>query len=128
MEYELLYGKRQNKKKEPQLLYIPNERCLYVQNNQRNGKREYQCYQRVLCANKKKIEPSQATCTARVFIDSSNTLMRNGKQHSAHADHSKIVSDIRAANRIKDVCASAGNNLPTHKVSTKQIFYTEIAR
>lgn len=129
MEYELLYGKRQNKKKEPQLLFIPNENCLFIKNNERYGRKEFQCYQRVLSSKKKKsISECQPVCNARAILSCDGILRRNETNHSGHDDHLRIVNDLRTANKIKDVCSAAGKDLPTHKVSTKQIFHHEIAR
>lgn len=120
-KYKLLHGKRRSGKK--QLMYLPTERCLFVQNNERRGNREFQCYQRILSSNDK----SQTKCYARAQINNNNECFRNEVDHSDHTDHRTILKSLRVINRIKDVCAKAGADLPTHKVSTKQIFYVETA-
>lgn len=120
-KYKLLYGKRRSKKK--QLLYLPTERCLFVQTHEKCGNRDFQCYQRILSASHK----DQPKCYARARIDNYSECSRNDVNHSEHNDHEEIFRSLRVINRIKDVCAKAGANLPTHKVSTKQIFYTETA-
>lgn len=126
MEYEIIYGKRRNKMKSCQLLYLPSEKCIFVKNNERYGKKEYHCYQRVLAANKKN-DNSHLKCNARAYIDSENVCTRNGTNHSEHESHDKIVYSFEKMNRIKEVCETVGAVLPAHKVSTKQIFSTEIA-
>lgn len=120
-KYRLLHGKRKSGKK--QLLYLPTERCLFVQNNERRGNREFQCYQRILSSSDK----SQPKCYARAQIDKNNECFRNDVDHSNHKDHKSILKSLTVMNKIKDICAKAGAVLPTHKVSTKQIFYVETA-
>lgn len=120
-KYKLLHGKR--KSGEKQLLYLPTERCLFVKNHERRGNREFRCYQRILSSSDK----SQPKCYACARINNSNKCFRNDVNHSHHKIHGTIFKSLRIINRIKDVCAIAGADLPTHKVSTKQIFYVETA-
>lgn len=131
-EYKLLYGKRRNKKKSPQLLFLLSEKCLFVQNNDRNGKKEYQCYQRILIANKKNDSDkgnlhALMACKARASVTTDGICYRNHTNHTQHATHEKIFSTLEKMNEIKDVCETVGAHLPTHKISTKHIFYAETA-
>lgn len=130
MEYELLCGFRRNTKKPRQVLYLPNEKCLFVKNDEQNGRRVFVCYQKVLCVNKKKTNRSEThlKCLARAYIDENDNCWRNDKPHTSHENHLKIVADMKSLNNIKSACEMVGSIIPSHKVSTKYIFTAQTAR
>lgn len=121
MEHKFIAGFRQNSR----LLYLPSENMLYVQTKLRDGKKEFVCYQAVLSQNK---TDSQPKCWARAIVDSTNVCIRNATQHTDHDNHNIIYKELKLLKRIKKTCHKSGENLAPHKVSTKEIFYRELAR
>ena len=73
MDYQLIEGIRGG-----QLLHVLSENMLYVPKIERNGMKEYVCYQTILCSPKKKNSHNvdHTQCTARVRIRRDGTLER----------------------------------------------------
>lgn len=130
MEFELVEGYRRSKKRgpdqpKPALLYIEPEKCLFIETKKINENTYYTCYQKVLSAKK---NSKHLKCRANVTVNANNKCFRNLIKHSLHETHENIYTDLKLLNRIKDACVTSGAHLPLHKVSTKQIFYTEVAK
>lgn len=130
MRYELLSGYRRNNDKPKQLLYIPDEECIFIKNEERHDKTIYVCYQKILSRDTKKANRSDMhpKCLARAIVNMDGNCWRNNTPHTVHATHDRIVEDMKSLNRIKNICATAGANLPSHKISSKYVFITETAR
>lgn len=112
------------------LVYTPEEKNLYVFKIERNGIREYICYQTVLCKPKKKGTPTDhIKCTARVSLISDKTCERNF-QHTHHSDHEGIVHDLGKRNRMNENADILKSRFPlsSHKISTREIFQQEYVK
>lgn len=123
MEHILIPGKRKNSS----LLYLPAERNLFYKTNNRNGQTEYCCYERVLSENENNNVRSGSKCSARLKVRK-GVCTRNDVNHVNHSNHEHLFKDLVPANNIKNMCATLGSSLPTHKISTKEIFYQELSK
>lgn len=126
MEYRFIRGYRAGSI----LLHVISENRLYVQKVERNGCKEYICYQTILAAPKKKGNGNHQNCTARVRIHPDGRLERMSLQHTRHDDHKKIILDCEQFNNMKQDCETLRDKFPedAHKVSTKNIFVRELAK
>lgn len=123
MEHIFVAGKRKNSC----LLYLPEEKKLFYKTSSRRDNSEYYCYERILSERDKSNGNCKLKCSARVSIKN-GICMRNSTQHISHDNHEKIFNDLIPANKIKTMCATLGASLPTHKISTKEIFYQELSK
>lgn len=113
------------------LVHVPSENMLYVFKAERNGGREYICYQSILASPKKRItNNNHISCTARIRLLTNNTCERMTVQHTSHNDHLALISDIRKRNNMKNTCNMVRDRLAedSHKISARHIFQREISK
>lgn len=121
-EYTILKGNRDDYS----LLYVLEDKCLYVKKIARETKIEWICYQTVLI----KKDSTQPKCTARVIIHPDGTMTRNKIRHSNHCDHFNIRQDLDSLNAMKERCDYIRTNLDTvsSKISALDIFLQEMKK
>lgn len=126
MEYRFIKGYREGSS----ILHVLSENRLYVQKIERNGIREFICYQTILSSSKKKVEGDQQKCTARVRIHHDGKLEAMHVPHTRHSDHSAIVVKLEQFNDMKEKSATLRNDYPedAHKVSTRNIYQRAISK
>lgn len=125
MEYSIIEGHREGSK----LIYIHREKCLYLKQNERGGKRTYICYQKVL--SKRQLDGEDHTkCTACVVIGRNDECFRNKTHHTSHKNHRGIYDSLCSIKNMKNKCLLIQNNFPLsgRKISAKEIFCEEIAK
>lgn len=151
MEYEIIDGKRFSEKKYKisKLLWVPQEKFLYVKKVTRNDNIEFICYQSILKKRKVRtdiriyyskqifiyfIQSLKNTedflkCTARVILHPDGKLIKNSIEHTPHGSHEFEYHDILTASQIKSKCHTAKVLFPdsAHKISAKSIFFRELA-
>lgn len=120
MHHELISGYHESSK----LLYIRDEGMLFYKTRERNGQTEFLCYQKLI---KGKSSVKYTKCFARAIVHQ-NKCIRNTTNHSDHGKYNNIYNELCLLNRIKESCRNSGANLASHKVSTKEIFYRQLAR
>lgn len=127
MEYRFIQGIRGG-----ELLHILSEDMLYVFKTERNGMKEYVCYQTILCRPKKNDTSSidHTRCTARIRIRQDGTLEKMNVQHTKHHDHDLIARDMKKRNDMKKTAKRLQMDHPedAHKIPTRHIFQHEIAK
>lgn len=112
------------------LVYVPQEKNLYVYKIERNGIREFICYQTVLTKLRKNGEQtSQINCTARVKLINDKVCVLN-MPHNCHPNHEIIKQDLNKRNNMKEKCKILKGNFPIvgHRISTRDIFQPEYVR
>lgn len=112
------------------LVYVPEEKNLYVYKIARNGTKEYICYETILTKPKKKnVQTPHQNCTARVKLISDNTCVLN-MPHKCHPSHESIMHDLKKRNNMKEKCKILKGNFPIvgHRISTREIFQSEYVR
>lgn len=121
MAFQLLVGF--NNGKNP-LLYLREDKRLFVQKISRYGKTEYICYDSIL-SGKNKAE----CCRARVTI-SGEACTRNQIAHSCNGTHEIIYRDLNSLNEMRERCRSLrfACDTSSHKISVKDIFLQVIAK
>lgn len=126
MEYQMIKGTRRGSV----LVYTPKEKHLYVFKIERNGIKEYICYQTILCKPKKRGTPIEhVKCTARVSLISERICERNF-EHSNHPNHESIVDDLEKRNRMNENASILKSRFPlsSQRISTREIFQQEYVR
>lgn len=108
--------------------YDPKGKYLYSRNNGYKGTSYLKCFEDVKGAKKKNRE-EWLPCGGRRRLDA------NGKSwpshnHAKHKNHESVYRDLISLNDMKEKCRFSAKNYPglTHKMSTKIIFLTEIAK
>lgn len=109
MEYEYVQGFRRTSN----LVWLPIEKLLYAKHDNRNGKAEFVCYQKVLQNNKNQNNKKKRKnntenkeneeilkCTAKVLIDSDGRCVRNKIAHTCHDNHELIYKDMISKNKV----------------------------
>lgn len=133
MEYSIINGNREGCK----LLWVPQEKYLYVKKCERSGKKTYICYNTILSSEKKKDRKENEVnlekhikCTARVTIGENGQCNRNKIAHEPHENHQIIYEDSMLRNNIKKKCLFLRQEFPesSHKISEKEIFFGEICK
>lgn len=126
MKFVILQGLRVGSR----VLYVPQDKMLYVPKCRRRGREEFICYQTILCAQKKGNNHHQK-CTARVIVeDLSKNCVRNKVPHSSHCNHEELMDIMETTNNIKEKCSILRNKFPlfSKKIRPKDIFYDEVAK
>lgn len=125
MDYQFIEGIRGG-----QLLHVLSENMLYVPKIERNGMKEYVCYQTILCSPKKRNSPDvdHTFCTARVRIRLDGTLERMNVKHTQHQDHDMIARDMNKRRDMKRIARNLQNDHreDAHKIPTRHIFQNVI--
>lgn len=113
------------------LLYVPSEQMLYVLSIERNGNKEFVCYQTVLCDPKKKNQSSQLKCRSRVRLLPNGTCERMNVHvpHTDHENHKMLADDKKKVHRMKTMLNNLKENHPedAHKIPNRHVFQREIA-
>lgn len=130
MEYQLVNGFREGST----LLYVPEEKKLYVLKVQRDpndeNSKEYICYQTILSAPKKNNQNNnELECTTRVKLQSNGLCVRN-MPHTCHNNHEDILHDMEKSNDMKTKAKILNRNFPlqAHRISTREIFQSEYVK
>lgn len=126
MEYIFVEGTREG----CLMVYVPEEKNLYVYKIERNGIKEYICYQTVLTKPKKKeVQTSLQKCTARVKLINDKLCILN-MPHNCHPSHENLMHDLKKRNNMKKKCKILKSNFPIvgHRISTREIFQPEYVR
>lgn len=112
------------------LLYLHNEKHLYMQTHDRSGQIEYICYEHVVPVgyrvdNNEKIKK----CSAKT-IKRDGRCRRNAVVHQNHPNHELIFKDLQSLNAMKLKCRSLAEWCPnsSHKISAKEIFMIELSK
>lgn len=122
MEYCFIEGYKGGK-----LLYLKDEKNLYVRKNFENGVETFICYQTIMHKGNK---IDHLNCTARVKLDENKICTRNKIVHTKHESHEIHYRDLETLNAIKENCRMLQKIIPitAHKVSAKEIFLQEMAK
>lgn len=112
------------------LLYLEDEKHLFVRKSGENGEETYICYQSVLAKSNKKKKMTQPNCTARVKLDGKKICTRNKIAHSKHENHEILFRDFETLNAVRKNCRTLQKIIPitAHKISAKEVFLQEIAK
>lgn len=124
LTYGIIKGHRSNSN----LLWIVEEKCLYVKKDIRSRGVEYICYQSILCDPKKKRSEDVIKCTARRIIDPHNKVTKNSIEHSCHDNHELIHKDLMTRNTIidtvtllKELCQDLNIGIPSQDIFTREL-------
>lgn len=126
MEYRWVKGFR----KGSNLVYMTNQKMLYVSKIERNGAREYICHQTVLSAPKKKGgQGNHPSCTARIRILPDGTC-EEMSQHECHGNHETILQDMDKFNNMKrkSQTLKEDHEEDAHRIPARHIYQREIAK
>lgn len=83
------------------LLYVPQAQHFYVKKCERGGKKEYVCYQTILC----KHDTGGQRCTSGVQVQN-GICTKKKSGHTSHASHQNIYADLITRHKINDACIS----------------------
>lgn len=99
---------------------------LYSRNNGYKGTSYMKCFEDVRRKKKKKRKNS---CGGRCRMDANGKSWQS-HDHAKHKNHEIIYRDLVSLNAVKERCQFLAANYPgqAHKMSTKIIFLTEIAK
>lgn len=113
------------------LLYLQEERHLFVRSNERSGQVEYACYEKHRSNRYKNPnhQEENSNCTARVFLKD-GVVRRNSIQHKNHENHELIFRDLQTLNAVKEKSRMLLEWCPlsSSKVSAKELLATELAK
>lgn len=126
VSYEIVRGLR----RDSQLIWVPNDGCLFVKKESRRGFDEYVCYQTIIGDPKKKKSENFKPCTCRIKIDIETKIVApRGKGHSEHENHVILYKDMQSKNKIVDDCIAISEACKglSIKVPTNDIFTREIS-
>lgn len=112
------------------LLYLEDEKHLFVRKSGDNGEEVFICYQSILAKGNKNKQSTQPNCTARVKLDANKICTRNKIAHTNHENHEIYYRDLKTLNAVKKNCRILREIIPitAHKVSVKEIFLQEMAK
>lgn len=126
MEYRWVKGFREGSC----LVYVTSQKMLYVSKIERNGAKEYICYQTILSSAKKKgnsdIHPN---CTARVRIQPGGACeVLSG--HTCHGNHESILQNMDKINNMKRKSQQLkeDHEEDAHRIPSRHIYQREIAK
>lgn len=108
--------------------YDPEEKYLYSRNNGYKETSYLKCFEDVK-GQKKKTKSQSYPCGGRCRLDANgNSWLTH--DHALHENHEILYRDLISLNVMKERCRFLAENYPghAHKVSTKIIFLTEIAK
>lgn len=115
-----------------ELLYVPVEQMLYTFNAERNGMKEFVCYQTVLSDRRKKNSANAVKCTSRVKLMAHGKCQRMNENipHTNHANHQMLAEDKKNMNSMTERCQNLRSNHPedAFKIPTRHIFQHEIKK
>lgn len=102
--------------------YDPMKKHLYSRNNGYKGVSYLKCYEDVNC----KSNP----CEGRRRLHDADGRSWPTHGHSKHKNHKITYRDLISLNNMKERCSYLAQNYPgqAHKVSTKIIYLTEMAK
>lgn len=110
------------------LLYLREEKHLFVRKSGENGEETFICYQSVLSKSSKNL--SQPNCTARVKLNGEKICSRNKIAHTNHENHEILFRDFQTLNTVRKNCKTLQKIIPitAHKISVKEVFLQEMAK
>lgn len=125
MEYSYVQGFREGN----DLLYLHDEKHLFVQKHNRNGQIEYTCYQQLLNQEYSTNVPPITECTAKSIVRDGR-CRRNAVAHQDHPNHELVFADLKSLNAMKEKCRNLKEWCPnsSHKISAKEIFMVELSK
>lgn len=111
------------------LLYLHQEKHLFYQTHNRDGRLEFSCYDNNLPKDYKSSEQQSRKCNAKVIVKE-DICRRNNTDHQCHANHELVFRDLQTLNEIKERCQKVSEWCPisAHKISAKEIFMTMLAK
>lgn len=128
---QLMFQKVRGKRIDSWLLYVPQEKHLYVKHRVVEGKEpgeDWICYQSIL--NKK--DKDQVKCTSTVHLGQNNICKQKNirNPHTNHINHELIYKDIMSLNKIKTDCINAKvvSDGVAMKISASDIFTRELSK
>lgn len=128
MQYLLIRGIREGSL----LAYVPSQKMLYTYKVQRNGIKEYICYQTILAVPKKRNEAGKhhPYCTARVRIFPDGICENMNVPHTHHDNHEAIVHDLNLRNNMKQKCRTLRDDHEedARKIPTRHIYQREVSK
>lgn len=106
------------------LLYLHDEKNLFIKKSERNQSQYYECYH-VL----QKAQPDYKACPVYCVIKDGE-CNRNGAIHSHPTNHKVEYRDMVSLNAMKETCRWLRTYIPSsaHKVSLYDIFMLEISK
>lgn len=106
------------------LLYLHDERNLFIKNKTTNSADYYQCYHVLL-----KNEPGYIPCPVTCIVNGSN-CRRNSAEHSHQTDHKVQFRDMQSINAMKETCRWLHEHCPSSasKIPLHDIFLLEISK
>lgn len=119
LTFEETAGRRRGSK----LVWVFEEKNLYIFKEERGGRKEYLCYQN-------KIDPNNVKCSARRIIDPSGKMTTGALSHSAHPNHEMFYKDLKTRSDVINGCTAAARALDHLHVTVpnQQIFTRELAK
>lgn len=127
MEYLWVNGFRNGSN----LLYVSSQKMLYVLKVERNGSKQYICYQTILSASKKNADNNnQPCCTARVRILPDGTCEKMSLPHTTHDNHEQVMADMNKINKMKTQCQSLKDDHAddARRIPTRHIYQRVISK
>lgn len=127
MEHRFVKGFRGS-----ELLYMLSEKNLYRFKRNRDGAKDYICYQTVLSKpTKRQPARNEDRCecngSIQLYPDGSVRIM---SQHVTHRNHEGIMKDMQKSNNMKEKCRLLRDDFTedAHKMSSSHIFHREIRK
>lgn len=103
------------------LLYLHNERNLFVQKSVRNNIKQYECYEN-------KIKGGSRRCPVYCSVNG-DVVTRNTERHR-HTDHSIKFNDLQSLNAMRKTCVFLKEHCPSsaYRIPLYDIFLQEISK
>lgn len=106
------------------LLYLENEKNLFIEKSKQNRCTYYECYH-VL----QKSQPDYKPCPVRCVVEDGE-CRRNGRVHSHEMNHKIQYRDMQSLNAMKETCRWLREHCPSsaYKIPLYDIFMLEISK
>lgn len=106
------------------LLYLHDEKNLFVRKVKRDAYEYYECYH-----NLQKYEYGFEHCPVSCSIQQGE-LRRNEAEHSHQGNHKVYFRDLQSLNAMKETCYWLRDHCPSsaHKIPSYDIFMLEISK
>lgn len=103
------------------LLYLHDERNLFLQKSEKNDVKQYECYQN-------KIKEGGRRCLVYCSVER-DVVTRNNERH-CHADHSIKYKDLLSLNTMRKTCTFLKEHCPSsvYRIPLYDIFLQEISK
>lgn len=123
-----VYGLIKGNRRDSNLLWIKDEKFLYVKKDTKTRGIDYICYQTIRSNPKKKRNENVIQCTSRRIVDAEGKVTKNSIPHSNHENHESYYKDMMSKNAIIDTVIllraldeDIGIRYSTHDVFTKEL-------